>query len=350
MLKDEDFSKTEFATKLKWLKDDNEYIYDPDYSDMLRVSFMYKFCRGKLKDLVSLLQGRDFETKDFKESIAEDTFARLSAGVLDYMNEYNIKQFVLAIKDAGFISKKLNNSGITLDFAYTLYLLLLKDASIEKTKEKNYVQRWYVMSTLTGRYISSPETAMDHDLRRIKDKGFLVYLSEVEQTLSDTFWNIELVQKLETSVVNSPYINVFWAAACRDGRDSLFNEGSKFSNLITTMGDVHHIFPKQYLIDNGIKDKSKYNQVANFTYLDTPTNIAVGKDEPSVYFSKVWNQLINQNYVIGNLKSEDAFKKNLDDNCIPLEIKNWTFENYEEFLLQRRKLMAAKIKEYYEKL
>ena len=57
------------------------------------------------------------------------------------------------------------------------------------------------MSTLTGRYISSPETAMDHDLRRIKDKGFLVYLSEVEQTLSDTFWNIELVQKLETCLL-----------------------------------------------------------------------------------------------------------------------------------------------------
>ena len=350
MLKDEDFAKTEFAAKLKWLKDDNEDIYDPDYSDMLRVAFMYKFCRGKLKDLVSLLQGRDFETKDFKESIAEDTFAKLSTGVLDYMNEYNFKQFVLAIKDAGFISKKLINSGITLDFAYTLYLLLLKDASIEKTKVKNYVQRWYVMSTLTGRYISSPETAMDHDLRRIKDKGFLVYLSEVEQTLSDTFWNIELVQKLETSVVNSPYINVFWAAACRDGRDSLFNEGSKFSNLITTMGDVHHIFPKQYLIDNGIKDKAKYNQVANFTYLDTPTNIAIGKDEPSVYFSKVWNQLSTENYVIGNLKSEEAIKKNLSDNCIPVEIKDWSFENYEEFLLQRRKLMASKIKEYYEKL
>ena len=350
MLKDDEFAKTEFATKLKWLKDDNEDIYDPDYTDMLRVSFMYKFCRGKLKDLVSLLQGRDFESKDFKESIAEDTFKNLSLGVLDYMNEYNFKQFVLAIKDAGFISKKLINSGITLDFAYTLYLLLLNDETIEKTKVKNYVQRWYVMSTLTGRYISSPETAMDHDLRRIKEKGFLIYLSEVEQTLSDTFWNIELVQKLETSVVNSPYINVFWASACREGRDSLFNEGSKFSNLITTIGDVHHIFPKQYLIDNGIKDKSKYNQVANFTYLDTPTNISVGKEKPSEYFSKVWKQISSGNYVIGNLKSEEAFNKNLSDNCIPTGIINWTHENYEEFLLQRRKLMAMKIREYYEKL
>ena len=111
------------------------------------------------------MQGRDFETKDFKESIAEETFKNLSNGVLDYMNEYNFKQFVLAIKDAGFISKKLITSDITLDFAYTLYLRLLKDPSIDKTKVKNYVQRWYVMSTLTGRYISSPESAVS--VRRI---------------------------------------------------------------------------------------------------------------------------------------------------------------------------------------
>ncbi len=350
MIKDEEFVKTEFAAKLKWLRDDNEDIYNPDYTDMLRVSFMYKFCRGKLKDLVSLLQGRDFEAKDFKESIAEDTFQRLSRGVLDYINEYNFKQFVLAIKDAGFIAKKLISSGITLDFAYTLYLLLINDTAIEKVKVKNYVQRWYVMSTLTGRYISSPETAMDQDLRRIKERGFLTYLSEVEQNLSDTFWNIELVQKLETPAVNSPYINIFWAASCREGWDSLFNEGSKFSNLITTMGDVHHIFPKQYLIDNGIKDKSKYNQVANFTYLDTPTNIAIGKEEPCKYFTRIWNQLNGNSFNIGNLKTEEAIKKNLDDNCIPLEIRNWTYENYEVFLLQRRKLMAAKIRTYYEKL
>ena len=78
MTKDEEFAKTDYAPKLKWLKDDNDDIYDPDYSDMLRVAFMSQYHRGKMKDLVSLLQGRDFETKDFKESIAEDTFKNLS--------------------------------------------------------------------------------------------------------------------------------------------------------------------------------------------------------------------------------------------------------------------------------
>lgn len=317
---------------------------------MLRVSFMSQYPRGKMKDLVSLLIGRDFEAKDFKETIAQDTFKKLSDGVLDFMTEYNFKQFVLAIKDAGFIAEKLITSKITLDFAYTLYLRLLKDSSIDKTKVKNYVQRWFVMSTLTSRYISSPESAMDLDLRRIEEKGFVAYLAEVEQNLSDTFWNTTLVQNLETSSINSPYLCIFWAASCREGSDSLFNEGSKFSNLIVTMGDVHHIFPKQYLIDNGIKDKAKYNQVANFTYLDTPTNIAVGKDEPCKYFSKVFEQVKTGDFKIGNLKTEDAIKKNLADNCIPLEIKNWTYKDYDKFLEQRRKLMAQKIRRYYEKL
>ncbi len=350
MTKDLEFGKTVYAPKMKWLKDNNESIYNPDYSDMLRVSFMSQYSRGKMKDLVSLLQGRDFEAKDFKETIAQDTFRKLSDGVLDFMTEYNFKQFVLAIKDAGFIAEKLITSKITLDFAYTLYLRLLHDSSIDKTKVKNYVQKWYVMSILTSRYIASPESAMDLDLRRIEEKGFVVYLAEVEQNLSDTFWNTTLVQNLETSSVNSPYLCVFWAASCREGNNSLFNEGSKFSNLIVTMGDVHHIFPKQYLIDNGIKDKAKYNQVANFTYLDTPTNIAVGKDEPCKYFSKVFNQVKTGDFKIGNLKTEDAIKKNLADNCIPLEIKNWTYKDYDKFLEQRRKLMAQKIRSYYEKL
>ena len=55
-------------------------------------------------------------------------------------------------------------------------------------------------------------------------------------------------------------------------------------------------------------------------------------------------------YHIGNLKSEEAIKKNLADNCIPIEIKNWTFKDYEKFLTERRTLMAAKIRAYYEKL
>lgn len=71
MIKDTEFEKTEYAYNIKWLAKDNEDIYVPDYNDMLRVAFMYSFDRAKLSDLVSLLSGRDFETREFREEIVE---------------------------------------------------------------------------------------------------------------------------------------------------------------------------------------------------------------------------------------------------------------------------------------
>ena len=348
MIKDEEFMNSIFASKLKWLKDDREEIFDPDYNDILRIAFMYKFGRAKMKDLVSLLGGRDFETREYKEEIAENSFGQLTSGVIDFMNEYTFSNFVLAIKSAGFIASKLINSQMTLDFAYTLYLLLNADPNIDKTQIKHYVVKWYVMTTLTSRYITSPETVMDMDIKRIKERGFLNYFSEVEAAnLSDTFWDIALVQYLETSVINSPYFNLYLASQIHDADDALFTCGYKVNDLITVIGDVHHIFPKKYLIKNGVNEKSKYNQIANYTYLDTQVNKAVLDDSPNIYFSKVFEQCETGIAVYGNITDKALLLKNLQQNCIPETILQMEHTNYEEFLAERRKLMAKKIKKYY---
>lgn len=141
MIKDLEFEKTEFASKIKWLAKDNEDIYNPDYNDMLRVAFMYSFNRAKLSDLVSLLSGRDFETREFKEEIVEDSYNKLCEGIKVFINEHNFEQFVLAIKGAGFKSSKQLNSQMTLDFAYMLYLKLLKDSSIPHDQVKHHVPK-----------------------------------------------------------------------------------------------------------------------------------------------------------------------------------------------------------------
>lgn len=351
MTKDDMFMNTIYADKLKWLKDDRETIFDPDYNDILRIAFMYKFGRAKLKDLVSLLGGRDFETREYKEAIAEESFGKLSEGVIDFMNQYTFSNFVLGIKAAGFISNKLINSQMTLDFAYTLYLLLNKEPSIEKSQIKQYVAKWFVMSTLTSRYIGSPETQMDFDIKRIREKGFLTFFNEVEEAnLSETFWNIRLVQSLETPVINSPFFNVFLAAQIHSGDNALFSNGTKIGYLITLMGDVHHIFPKQYLRKKGYNEKVQYNQIANFTYLDTQVNKDISDDAPNVYFKNAIESCKNGKALYGNIIEIDVLYKNLEANCIPTNIETMDYINYPEFLIARRKLMAKKIKDYYEHL
>ena len=97
----------EIFQKMSWLKDDRDDIYDPSYTDMLRVSFTSKFHRGQLQDLVALLSGRDFETRHYKEEIAEQAFNMLREGVLNFMNETHFKRFVMIIRSAGFIDSSM---------------------------------------------------------------------------------------------------------------------------------------------------------------------------------------------------------------------------------------------------
>ena len=52
---DKAFAASEFLPQMRWLKDVNDDIYDPTYTDMLRVAFTSEFHRGKLQDLVALV-------------------------------------------------------------------------------------------------------------------------------------------------------------------------------------------------------------------------------------------------------------------------------------------------------
>ena len=45
---DSDFAALLRFQKLKWLKDYHSSVYEPGYTDVLRVAFTYKFRRGKL--------------------------------------------------------------------------------------------------------------------------------------------------------------------------------------------------------------------------------------------------------------------------------------------------------------
>lgn len=351
MVKDDEFDNTEYASKIKWLARDNEDIYDPDYNDMLRVAFMYSFDRAKLADLVSLLSGRDFETREFKEDIVEDSYNRLREGIKQFINEHNFNQFVLAIKGAGYKSRKQLGSQMTLDFAYLLYLKLLNDSEIPHDQIKHHVQKWFVLSTLTGRYVGSPESVMSRDIRLMNEKGFINFFNEVESSvLSDTFWTITLPQNLETTSTNSPAFNTFLAAQVNMNCNSLFMHGTMISDLINISGDVHHIFPKAYLKRNGVEAKGRYNQVANYTYLDTQVNKAVRDDAPNIYFGKVIEQCENGNIAFGNISDKGTMMKNLEENAIPYDVVEMTIDDYDRFLEERRFLMAKLVERYYKSL
>src|SRR5690554_820487 len=346
---DTEFASTDYFRAMSWLKNENDDLYDPSYTDMLRVSFGTEFKRAKLEDLVSLLSGRNFETRSYEEEIAEASFAKLKTGILKFMNETNFKRFVMIIKSAGFIQPWMIRSQNALNFTYLLFLSL-RSKNYNPALIESYVQRWFVMSVLTGRSSGSFESQFDYDIKQIEARDFGEYLEEVEAAeLGEGFWTVGLVQQLNTSTTTSPLWNVFLAAQIKNGDKGFLSKSVRVENMIEHRGDIHHIFPKDYLKKNGLT-RGMYNQIANYTYMQSEINIKVGNKSPHVYFEELKRKLEGTELVYGGITNEEELKSNLVETSIPTSIMDSQFEDYQSFLNERRKLMTAKIYNYYKSL
>ena len=255
----------------------------------------------------------------------------------------------MIIKSAGFIDPKLIRSQNAINFAYIVYLKL-RDLGFNSVKIETFVRKWFVYSILTGRYSGSPESTFDYDIKQISNKPFEEYLKEKEDgELSDAFWNASLPQSLDTSVASSPYFHVFLASQVKANDKGFLSRDVLVGSLIEHRGDIHHLFPKDYLKKHGF-DRAKYNQIANYVYMQSEINIKVGNKPPKEYFESINNQIFDGNQELSGLSSSEQMLENLRMNCVPEEIQNMGIDDYQDFLVLRRKLMASKIKDYYHSL
>ncbi|MDR2509211.1 MAG: DUF262 domain-containing protein, partial [Spirochaetaceae bacterium] len=283
---DTQFAATPYFAAMSWLKDENDDLYDPSYTDMLRVSFTSEFKRGRLQDLLALLSGRNFESRTYEEPIAESSFKTLESGIMKFMNKTNFQRFIMIVRSAGFVDPSMLRSQNVLNFAYILYLLCVS-AKIDAARIESIVRRWLVMSILTGRYSGSPESQFDLDVRRIDEIGIDQYLSGIEESqLSSAFWSAGLLQRFDTSVASSPLFGVYLAAQVKAGGKGFLSRDITVRDLITHKGDIHHLFPKNYLKKNGLP-RGQYNQIANYVMMQSEINIAVRDRAPKEYFSEI---------------------------------------------------------------
>ena len=347
---DSDFAATEYFQKMSWLKSENDDLYDPSYTDMLRVAFISEFKRGRLEDLVALLSGRNFETRTYEEEIAKESFRKLDAGILNFMNETNFKRFIMILRSAGFIDPSLIRSQNAINFSYVIYLVL-KERGVAANKIESFVRKWFVMSILTGRYSAgAPESAFNTDIRRIDELGIEGYQVEVEAAeLSDAFWNVGLPQQMDTSVASSPYFKVFLAAQVYNNDKGFLSKDITVRDLIMHRGDVHHIFPREYLKQHNLQ-RGRYNQIANYVMMQSEINIKIGKKPPSNYFTELQDQIHSGKPFYGGILEANALKENFENHCIPSGMETKDIQDYDDFLQERRKLMAHKIRDYYFRL
>ena len=285
------FAQSEFWSKMRWLKNVNDDLYDPTYTDMLRVAFTSEFGRGKLQDLVALLSGRNFETREYEEAIAEMSFAKLKEGINAFINKTHFDRLTMILRSTGFLTSALIRSRNAVNFAYILYLRGRSEGMPADDIER-MVRRWYAMSILTRRYSGSPETAFDFDIRQIEAQGVSAYIDVViENELPATYWTGMLPQVMDTSSSQSPYFIAYQAAQARMG------------------------------------DKA-----------------------PEDYFAQLREQVDGGERRYGGITDEMALRENLAENCLPASLLDEKQPDYDTFLAERRRLMALKIKQWFEVL
>lgn len=343
---DKAFAASEFMPKMRWLKDVNDDLYDPSYTDMLRVAFTSEFRRGKLQDLVALLSGRNFETKQYEEAVAEEAFAKLKAGVLNFMNKTHFDRLTMSLRSAGFVTSNLIRSQNAINFAYILYLRG-RDEGLPAAEIERVVRRWYVMSVLRGRYAGNPESTFDFDIRQIATRGVALYANAViDAELSPSYWNTLLPQEMETSSATSPYFLVYQAAQVKLGDLGFLSRDITVRDLLLNRNDVHHVYPRNHLKNQGLA-RGRYNQIANFVLAQSEINIAIGDKAPEIYFAELANQCAGGSKKYGGITDLAEMRANLCASCLPETMLDNDIPDFGDFLEMRRQLMAAKIKTYF---
>ena len=326
------------------------YLIKPDPDDMLRVLVGLTFHRAKMKDVYSIIRGRDMETGEFSEELRTQQFDKLKLNLPTILDNTNWQGFLKVLIGGGYKDEELISSKSAVLYSYIIYLIGKQNFNTQNHELQRIIGRWFVMSSLTGRYSSSPETAFEKDLNRIKEfnpDGFISGLEKIiGENLTNDFWDITLVGQMETSSARSPEANAFYAALNKLGSPVLFSRklvGDLYDPSLKIKKkrlEKHHIFPRNYLISkygfDKNKDKAKINQIANLTFLEFEDNIEISDDKPSEYFAMVQKRF-----------GENEIKEMLAQHAIP---ENFYQLEYDDFLQKRRKLMTGIIKKAFNKI
>jgi hypothetical protein len=296
-----------------------------------------------------LVSGRNFETKQFEETVAEESFARLKKGVLAFINKTHFDRITMILRSAGFITSDLIGGRNAVNFAYILYLRGRVD-NVPAADLERLVRRWYAMSILRGRYTGSPETAFDFDIRQIEARGLISYAdSVIENELPATYWTGMLPQLMDTSSAQSPYFLAYQAAQVKLGDKGFLSRDITVQDLLMNRSDVHHVFPKKHLKSQGLA-RGRYNQIANFVLAQSEINIAIGDKAPDKYFQELAEQCDGGKKKYGGITNTTDMKANLQTHCLPETLLVGKIPDYDAFLEERRRLMALKIQKWFELL
>lgn len=235
-------------------------------------------------------------------------------------------------------------------YSYALYLIAKYRFNASDNDNMHLTSLWFFYASLVSLYTGSFESTVENHLNSIKQlntideyKNFI--FSRINERLTNDYFDITLIgsEGLAVSGRGNNAWNAYVAALIILDAKVLFSKSNLLLSKLFEPGtdgnrkslEKHHLFPKAYLKSKGYTD-AKINQMANYAFIDWKDNMEILDDSPSVYYPVVCAGM-----------NDDQIKAMEEENALP---HGWEKMSYEDFLVERRKLMAAKIKVAYERL
>ncbi|MCI0428300.1 MAG: DUF262 domain-containing protein [Nitrospiraceae bacterium] len=191
--------------------------------------------------------------------------------------------------------------------------------------------RWFYVASLRGRYSTSAETAMDEDIKALDGENptDILYRNAVAGRAVEV-----TAEEFDDAGWRNPLFPMTYAVARKRGAKDWFRGVALTTDVVGEDNEiqVHHIFPKALLRQQGVKRKD-IDEIANLAFLAARPNRQISKKPPDAYLAEI----------------ADKHPERLEAQSVPMDRRLWKLENYHEFLEGRRKLLADAVNDLLRK-
>ena len=326
-------------------------LIDLKPQQIIRTTMAFTFKRARLKYAYMKLRGSDLKRGAdgrIDMELRKQSFLELASGLNKVLDYENWNEFIRTVMSAGFVNSSMVSSENALVYSYMMFLIGKYNFNINSEKLRKIIARWYYMVSTSSHYTGAFESTVQeelNDIDRINDaEEFEKYINDrISLVFTNDYFTHTIPDNLKSSASTSAVWNTYLAALNILNVKVLFSE-LYYNQLLS--GDLngnrsalekHHLFPKAYLEKIGITDDRDRNQIANFAYIEWGDNMVIGDQSPAEYFRPIFERKTDEKDIADVMKY----------NALP---ENWYNMNYNDFLTERRKMMANVIKEGYEKL
>jgi len=339
----------------------HNHLIKPDPDQMLRVAVSVGFRRAVLKHVYSLLRGKDLATGQITAERRDAQFATLQDAMTSVLSVSNWQEYLRCITAAGFVSNRMISSNSALLNGYALWLIGRRDFGASVGQLRGPIARWFFAVHTTGLFSSSPESRFEQALTQLQEvpttaEAFVAHLDDYcHGVLTTDYWEITLPRELATSASKSPALSAYFASLNLVGAEVLFSSQKVSTMLdpavVSTKGiERHHLFPKAFLRNKrDITENRRINQIANLAFVEWFTNIGISDEDPEVYWPVQVEQMLRPDDGTSEEQSarRETLARQMRHHGLP---DGWQHLDYDEFLEQRRTLMASVVRDGWNRL